>query len=305
MKKILFVCSILAAAQLSIAQNDFDPSFFSEVDVFLKKQVENGQVNYAALAEDDSELEKLVEYIAAVDISKVEDATRQAFYINAYNLLVIHSAIQKYPLESVVSVPGFFDGTKRTVAGEKLTLNQLEKDRLLKVYKEPRYHFVLVCGAKDCPPITNFAYTPDKLEEQLDMQTRKALNNPGFVKVNAAESKVGLSQIFEWYSAEFGGNKKAALAYINSYREEKVPADFAINFYTYDWALNAIPAAGTSSALGNNASRYVVSASRPKGTTETKIFNNLYTQTFGSNGERTDRSTFFYYSIILLVWYLQ
>ncbi|MEL7120473.1 MAG: hypothetical protein AAFO07_13565, partial [Bacteroidota bacterium] len=139
-----------------------------------------------------------------------------------------------------------------------------------------------------------------QLEAQMDQQTRLALNNPNFIKVNKAERTVALSQIFEWYASDFGGNKKASLAYINKYRNEAIPDDYAIKFYTYDWGLNKTIAAAVSEdansfpeGLGNNASRYVVSSTVPKGTFELRAFNNLYTQKTGNEGILTDRSTFF------------
>ncbi|MEM6377537.1 MAG: DUF547 domain-containing protein, partial [Bacteroidota bacterium] len=226
-------------------------------------------------------------------------AEKQAFYINAYNLLVIEGAASNYPLKSVLDIGGFFDAKKKTVAGKKMTLNQLEKDRLLKVYKDARFHFVLVCGAIGCPPITNFAYRPETLEQQLATQTRKALNDPSFIRVDNSAKTVKLSQIFEWYPGDFGGSKSSAIEFINRYRNTAIPSDYKISFYTYDWTVNAIADANTGAGLqvptnlGNNASRYVVSATIPKGTTETKIFNNLYTQQTGGGDQLTERSTFF------------
>jgi len=116
----------------------------------------------------------------------------------------------------VQSVTGFFDGRKVTVAGEQLTLTNMEKKHLLKPYNDARLHFVLVCGALGCPPITNFAYRPALLDQQLDQQTKLALNDPTFLKVNG--SKTQLSQIFKWYVNDFGGNKGAIIDFINQYK---------------------------------------------------------------------------------------
>jgi hypothetical protein len=98
-----------------------------------------------------------------------------------------------------------------------------------------------------------------------------------------------------------------------------------LSFYPYNWSLNdgvkgaepeAEEASGTGSATGQaaaaesataqaalsefdldapaaNAIRYVVSAAIPRGQVETKIFNNLYTQSTGDGTALSDRSTFF------------
>ncbi|MEL6134347.1 MAG: DUF547 domain-containing protein, partial [Bacteroidota bacterium] len=299
MKKITIIIAILWAYSLSLSAQVKDiASFFDQTDQFLKSYVKNGSVAYERL-QNNAQLAELTDFVAGAQISNLNAATQQAFYINAYNLLVIKGAVANYPLTSVLNINGFFDGKKYKVAGQSLTLNQIEKDRLLKTYKDSRFHFVLVCGAVGCPPITNFAYRPEKLESQLQSQTRKALNNAKFIRVDAANQTVSLSQIFEWYSSDFGGSKTSALAFINKYRSEKIPADYKIQFYTYDWSLNEQASgngsldAGFDPALSNNAARYVVSAAIPKKSTETKIFNNLYTQQTGDGETLIDRSTFF------------
>ena len=210
-------------------------SFFNKANQFFAQNVNNGLLNYAQLKTNET-LPQLIQQIAEADISKADDATIQAFYINAYNLAVIDKIIQIHPVNSVMDKSGFFDQKKFKVAGENLTLNKLEKERLLKKYKDPRFHFVLVCGALGCPPITNFAYQPKQLEEQLNSQTQKAINDPNFIKV--AEKEVALSQIFEWYINDFGGTKNKTIEFVNQYKDPKIPSNSNIKYYEYDWTLN-------------------------------------------------------------------
>ncbi len=293
MKSIInFIIATFVIIGTTTGQN-IDKKFFNDTHSFLQKNVKNGKVNYAPL-KSDAQLKSLIQTIAKADLKNADDATKQAFYINAYNLLVINQAAQKYPLQSVQDIVGFFDKKKNTVGGKSLTLNKLEKDYLLKPYGDARFHFVLVCGALGCPPITNFAYTPQKLEQQLEMQTKLALNDNNFIKVNG--NKAELSQIFKWYTSDFGGNTKSVIKFINKYRTNKIPSSAKVSFYNYSWKLNdtanRTSSLGSSSVLGNNASRYVVSSTIKKGSFEVKFFNNLYTQRTGNEGNLTDRSTF-------------
>lgn len=287
----LFIAMFLFVG-FSFAQN-IDQQFFNDTHSFLQKNVKNGRVNYANL-KSNTQLKSLIKVIENANLTSADDATKQAFYINAYNLLVINNAAQKYPLQSVQDIAGFFDRKKNTVGGKKLTLNKLEKDYLLKPYKDARFHFVLVCGALGCPPITDFAYTPNNLEQQLEMQTKLALNDANFIKVNG--NKVELSQIFNWYTDDFGGNKKSVLNFINKYRTTTISNSTKVSYYKYDWNLNdtanRTSSLGGAAASGNNASRYIVSSTIKKGSVEVKLFNNLYTQKTGSEGNLTDRSTF-------------
>jgi len=223
--------ALLTAASFDNPQADFT----SETDALLKRYVKQGRVDYTGL-KSSAALQPLIAKIAATDPGSLSGNSKKAYLINAYNLLVINQALENYPLASVLDVKGFFDGNKQNVGGKKLTLNQLEKGILLKEFNDARLHFVLVCGALGCPPITNFAYTPAKLEAQLDKQTKLALNDPTFLRVNG--DKASLSKIFEWYTKDFGGSKSAVLSFINKYRDEAVPANAKVSYYEYDWTLN-------------------------------------------------------------------
>jgi hypothetical protein len=294
--RVLFLSLTFILFNLSlVAQSDLS-SFFNNADQFFQTHVENGLINYSAIQQDKNSLNSLLNQIATAEPGSVNTNTHKAFYINAYNLLVISQVIDNYPLASPLEVSGFFDGQQFIVAGEKITLNQLEKTKLLRTYEDARFHFVLVCGALDCPPIIAEAYLPSLIENQLEQQTRRALNDNNFIKVSGKD--VALSQIFEWYASDFGGSKSTAVAYINNYRTEALP-DGSIRFYNYDWSLNKTQTSRSATdpvinAQGNNAARYVVSAAIPKRTIELKSFANLYTQETGnSSGEISDQATFF------------
>ena len=295
-----FGASLLSAAEYK-AQ-----AFFDGTDQLLKTYVSHGRVDYAALKTSGA-LAPLVASIAATDPDAVPAAERKAYLINAYNVLVLDRALAGYPLASVLDDPQFFDRKSVTVGGRKLSLNQLEKGTLFRAYPDARLHFVLVCGAVDCPPLTDFAYRPDKLEAQLDRQTRRALDDADFVRVSGGE--VAPSQIFEWYAGDFGGSKAAAVEWINARRSAPLPAGAKVGYYRYDWSLNdrgartggapgpnapanplqASPSGGASAVGGAaNAARYVVSSTIPAGTFEVKVFNNLYSQEAAG-----ERATFF------------
>ncbi|MEL6652829.1 MAG: DUF547 domain-containing protein, partial [Bacteroidota bacterium] len=236
----------------------------------------------------------MLQQIAQAEISEWSEAEQKAFYINAYNLLVIKGALDHMPIASVQDVAGFFDNKDFTVFGELMSLNRLEKEILFPTFTDERLHFVLVCGALGCPPITPSAYFPETLDAQIETQTKIALNNPVFIQVDKAEASVGLSQIFRWYGKDFGKNEKEIIEYINGHRTEAIPAAYRVRYYPYDWSLNSLPTEGSTDVGGANSARYVVSAAIPKNSTETKIFNNLYSQrTRDEQGQYNERATFF------------
>ncbi|MDF1696897.1 MAG: DUF547 domain-containing protein [Saprospiraceae bacterium] len=291
---LLSVYSIICFSQDVAKLNVFE----AKMDEFLAQYVVDGFVDYEQIKISSENLTKLVTSIAEMDNSNFNDAQKIAFYINSYNLLVIDQIVSHYPSSSVKDIPGFFDRIKYRIASKEMTLNTLEKELLLKAYKDSRFHFVLVCGAKDCPKLWDKSYKADIIEEQLENRSREVLNDPIFLK--ETDRGIGLSEIFKWNRFEFDG-KKGAIRFINGFRNEQINLDSDTYYYDYDWTLNDVRFANNGdSATGNNSYRYVTSASIPKGGIEVKLFNNLYSQVEGQGNVSDLRSTYFTSSLSFL-----
>lgn len=230
-KKFFIVVGLILAGTVARAAD-----FFTLADQFFGKHVREGKVAYSAIKANPADLDQLLEGIASFDLKGADANTKKAFMINAYNVLAIKGIIDKYPVKSPMKVSNFFDKRSYTVAGQKMSLNQLEKEKLYPFAKDPRLHFVLVCAAVSCPKLANFAYKPEMLEKQIESVTKETLNDADFIRVKG--SKVEVSEIFNWYSSDFKKTGKSTLEYINHYRSHKLSSSSKVNFYTYNWALN-------------------------------------------------------------------
>ncbi|WP_299820510.1 DUF547 domain-containing protein [uncultured Pontibacter sp.] len=215
-----------------------EADFYDGVSRLLQQHVVNGQVKYKALQRDETKLDGLVKQIAQYNLSAASGSEKKAFYINAYNVLVLKQVLMQYPVKSVMDVAGFFDKQKFRVAGESLTLNELENKKLRAPYQDARIHFALVCAAKSCPPLLNKAYTPKLVEKQLESQTRQSLQNPDFIKILPKQKQVQVSEIFKWYEADFLAEAPSVIAYINKYTSMLIPPQYNTRYYTYNWQLN-------------------------------------------------------------------
>ncbi len=210
--------------------------FFNATDAFMKKYVSGGLVSYSSV--NKSELDALLKSIETMDLSKANNTGKQAFYINAYNICVIKNVLDNNIPASPLDDGNFFKAAKFNVASRTLSLDALEKQVLMKLKNDARFHFALVCAAKGCPKIENFAYRPERLGKVLDGQTKKAMDDPNFIRVNKKKKKVEISKIFEWYAGDFTQGGQTILGYINKYRTEKIPDNYEVGYYEYDWALN-------------------------------------------------------------------
>jgi len=234
MKKYLILILVLIAFE-SYSQDV--NLFFEKANVFFKANVANGKVAYSKIHSNQDGLNEILKLAETVSISKTEAKTYQAFWINAYNLSVIKGVIDNYPTKSPLDNAGFFDKIKHSLAGKNITLNDIEHKLLRAQFKDPRFHFVLVCGAVGCPPLINKTYLPNTLETQLETQTKIALNG-SFLKINDNKKRVMASQIMEWYKDDFRMNGGKEIDFINTYRTEKIPSNYKLSYFPYDWTLN-------------------------------------------------------------------
>lgn len=213
-------------------------TFTREANTFFEKQVAGGMVDYAAIKKNTDQIDQLYRQISDMNLEEASDMEKKAFYINAYNIITIHQVVENYPIKSPQDVKGFFDQKKHKVAGETLTLNVLEKQKLMEPYGDPRVHFVLVCAAVSCPPLSDFAYQADQLDQQLDQKTKQAMNDPQFTRVMDEQKKVEVSKIFDWYKSDFTRNNQSVPSFINQYRDKKIPDSYQVAYYEYNWQLN-------------------------------------------------------------------
>jgi hypothetical protein len=209
--------------------------YFNKINIFLAKNVKSGKVNYKVIAADKTGLDEIITY-ASTKQKFINSDEKKAYYLNTYNMLVIKGIINNYPTKGPMEIKGFFDKKEYAVNGASVTLNYIENDIIRKTYNDARIHFALVCGAKSCPPIQNFAFTTTKLESQLDVLTKQSIQNKNFTKIEG--NKVSISMLFNWYKDDFIKSKGSIIAFLNAYLKTPIPNTAVVENYTYDWALN-------------------------------------------------------------------
>lgn len=214
--------------------------------LFAEYVGEDGFVRYADLAHEPR-FRRLVEEIHEQSLEGATERQRFAFWINAYNVLVMEGVLRHYPVDSVEDIRwfhGFFKREPFRAAGRDLVLDDIEHGILRAEYHEPRIHFALVCGAASCPPLRREAYRPERLDEQLEDQGRRFLGNPAKNSLDREEEVLNLSSIFKWFGEDFTGDEgelpRVVSRWLPAEAADWVRAhpDIEIEFLDYDWSLN-------------------------------------------------------------------
>lgn len=166
------------------------------------------------------------------------DNHRLAFFINAYNALVLSGVKKAMPIASVEDVGplhAFFRERVYIVAGTKVSLHGLETKVIRKF--DPMLHFGLNCASKSCPPLAAEPYRPEILQQQLEASARSFLNNCEHNRFNPQDGVLELSKIFEWYAGDFGG-EAGVRKILAKFGPADLPNDAPIRYRPYDWSLN-------------------------------------------------------------------
>ena len=207
--------------------------------------------DYAALKASDEDRTKLADYLAhlqAHDPRTYARAEQKAYWINFYNALTVQVVVNAYPVDSIrdiheswIPLSGPWDDVHATVAGQELTLNNIEHGILRPIWRDNRIHYAVNCASYGCPNQSPAVFTAANTEELLDASARAYINHPRGVDFVADDFLV-ISSIYDWYVEDFGGNQTSVLAHLIQYAEAGLVArlkEFAGSVdYEYDWNLN-------------------------------------------------------------------
>lgn len=228
-----------------------------------------GNVDYERWQQNEADIQGLESYLAAVSRFSPESSPERfntihdelAYWLYAYNAYVIKSVLDRWPLESVISVEapleivkgfGFFYQLRFVFGGKPYSLYGVENDIIRASYRDARIHFVLNCGSESCPVLRPELPAGDELEPFLQQAAVDFVSDERNVFVDHDKKEVVLSAIFKWFRKDF----------INDLRRRGMPADrglidyvasiapgglkeelsrvsnYDVVFTDYDWALN-------------------------------------------------------------------
>ena len=239
--KLALVISFLFIT-FNVAAEEPDWTSYQAVLNHVKSGEKNGvalmQVDYQTIKTNGS-LDKAYQQLSIFKIERLSNRNEKlAFYINAYNILALKKVVDHWPTKSIKDSGSFFspvwDKPAGSLHGKTITLGQIEH-KILRPMGEPRIHLAIVCASVSCPDLRNEPYTAEKLNTQLDDQTKQFLNNSG-KGLKVEKKAIRVSKIFDWFEEDFGGNE-GVTKFIKRYRTDLPAFNVKANI-PYDWNVN-------------------------------------------------------------------
>jgi hypothetical protein len=252
--------TVLAGGQVGSGQRP------GPLDQILDTYVRDGEVYYRALKQERASLDRYVGALASASIDQASRAEQIAFWVNAYNALVLRTIVDRYPIagkspdypaRSIRQIPGAFERIEHRVAGRSLTLDAIEQT-VLPPFGDPRVFLALGRGAMGSGRLKSEAYTASRLEQQLSEVAAECLTRAQCVEIDRTGNRLLISSIFSWRRDEFVTGyaakadsrfasrspiEQAVVAFISP---RLLPAEraiidangFQVQYTPFDWSLN-------------------------------------------------------------------
>ena len=208
--------------------------------------------DYGALKASEADRQRLAGYLTdlqGMDPREFARDEQMAYWINLYNAITVRVVVDAYPVESIMLIyegegpaAGPWKAVNAHVAGNPLTLDNIEHDILRPIWQDNRIHYAVNCASIGCPNLAPEAYTAANLDRLMDQGAREFVNHVRGVEL--LDEAFGVtSSIYFWYMEDFGDSEEGVLEHFRKYAEGEL-ADQLAAFdgsldHEYDWRLNA------------------------------------------------------------------
>jgi hypothetical protein len=222
------------------------------------------KIGYKLLATSKEwiELTKILWRLHKFDPMILSEEIRKAFFINIYNIMVIHALTLCGRPNSVIARTLFFKTKYYIIGNYKVSLDDIEHIILrgnqniphqlfvrcfgtknlgeISCQMDPRIHFSLH-RATVSSPVLRF-YDPNNLDEDLDLSARIFLQS----QIKMENKVIHLPKLFYLFGDDFGSIKKQLDFIVSNLNDtqklqfqeiRKIP-QFVLQFQPYNWKLN-------------------------------------------------------------------
>lgn len=210
-----------------------DHSKWNELlEAFVSKQ---GNVNYEGFRNNRTKLTEYISLLGAhVPTASWNKNEKLSYWMNSYNAMTVDLILRNLPLQSIKDIQDPWNQRLWKLGDKWYNLDEIEH-KILRKMDEPRIHFGINCASFSCPPLLNAAFTPEKVDAQLEFLTKQFINDAQ--RNTLTEDRVEISKIFQWFAKDFKQNG-SIIDYLNLYSKVKIAPSAKVRYKDYDWALN-------------------------------------------------------------------
>ncbi len=188
------------------------PYTYSDQDwaAVLNDYVKNGLVDYAGLANQHEALDRYYALLGVTGPALTPDQfpdrpQAAAYWINAYNALVLMAVLQKYPASTMydLSLPRLEYEYMFKIDGQRMNLAQIEEKILDATAGDVRALFATSRAAMGTPPLSDQPFRATALDKQLGDAAANALDDPHLLRIDHTTQSILVWQLILRREPEF------------------------------------------------------------------------------------------------------
>nr|WP_306671012.1 DUF547 domain-containing protein [Endozoicomonas sp. SESOKO1] len=217
------------------------------LDSYLVLRPDGNRFRYQSVNQEDRDkLNKYIMDMSSLDPRTYSEAEQKAYWINLYNALTVDLVLEHYPVKSITKIGpwyrfGPWDMEITRVAGQELTLNDIEHRILRPLWDDSRIHYAVNCASLGCPDLSATVFTAANTEQMLDELARRFIRQEK--GMSWVDGRLTLSRIYEWYEQDFV-DQEGVVLHLRQFASRKdarrLKKYTGTIQYQYDWGLNEL-----------------------------------------------------------------
>lgn len=176
----------------------------------LQGHVRNGLVDYAALAAHPEDLDRYYALVSVTGPANTPDqfptrAAATAYWVNAFNAMVLKVVLLHYPARSVYDLALPRLETEYTFSADRriVTLAEVEQEMLRASDNDVRTLFATSRGALGTPLLGQEPIRAETLDRQLATAAARALDDPRILRIDSASHSIHVWQLILRRQSDF------------------------------------------------------------------------------------------------------
>lgn len=195
----------------------------------------DGRVNYDGFRKSKGILRDYIESLGAnMPANHWTQEDKLAYWMNAYNAMTVDLILRNLPLESIKDIDKPWNQRLWKLGDKWYNLDEIEH-KILRKMDDPRIHFGINCASFSCPTLYDKAFTSAEVNSQLDLLTKRFINDPK--RNTITPNSIKISKIFSWFSSDFK-TQGTLIDFLNTYSNTTIQSNAKTRYKDYDWRLN-------------------------------------------------------------------
>lgn len=147
---------------------------------------------------EKGQLKSYIEAMEEIDPRYYPYEDQLAYWLNLYNAITVSFLVDA---EEFKDISNHREKRVVKIAGKDLSQRDIAENILMPIWQDSSLHFLMSCGALDCPPVPHEVFTPSNARKKAGPAMEAYLSGPQGLKLESGT--LYLPRAFEYFSSYY------------------------------------------------------------------------------------------------------